>query len=142
NFATNIQAGAQFGYMLLWVVLFANLAAMLFQDLAANLGIVTGKNLAEVCRERFPRGVVWCMWVVSEAAAIATDLAEFLGAVLALKLLFGVPPYAGVIATAIATYLMLILQRYGFRPIEIMIGGFVAAIGVAYLVEVAIARPD
>ena len=79
NFATNIQAGAKYGYSLLWVVLLANLIAMLFQALSAKLGIVTGRNLAEMCRDRFPKPVVWAMWVVSEIAAMATDLAEFLG---------------------------------------------------------------
>jgi manganese transport protein len=141
NFATNIQAGAQLGYRLLWVVLFANLAAMLFQTLAAKLGIVTGHNLAEVCRERFSRPVVLFMWVISEVAAIATDLAEFFGAVLALKLLLGIPSLAGVIATGVATYLMLLLQRYGFRPIEIIIAGFLGLIGAAYLAEIAMSRP-
>ena len=91
NFATNIQAGARYGYELLWVVLLANLIAMLFQALSAKLGIVTGKNLAEVCRERFPRGVVVAMWIVSEIAAMATDLAEFLGGAIGLSLLTGLP---------------------------------------------------
>src|SRR5215467_11978254 len=88
NFATNIQAGAKYGYQLLWVVLLANLIAMLFQALSAKLGIVTGRNLAEMCREHFPRPVVWAMWVVSEVAAMATDLAEFLGGAIGLSLLF------------------------------------------------------
>ena len=88
NFATNIQAGAKYGYGLLWVVLLANLIAMLFQALSAKLGIVTGINLAEMCREQFPRPVVWAMWVVSEVAAMATDLAEFLGGAIGLSLLF------------------------------------------------------
>ena len=88
NFATNIQAGAKYGYGLLWVVLLANLIAMLFQALSAKLGIVTGRNLAEMCREQFPRPVVWAMWIVSEVAAMATDLAEFLGGAIGLSLLF------------------------------------------------------
>ena len=79
NFATNVQAGAKYGYSLLWVVLLANLVAMLFQGLSAKLGIVTGQNLAEMCREEFPLPIVWAMWVVSELAAMATDFAEFLG---------------------------------------------------------------
>src|SRR5260370_37441194 len=91
NFATNIQAGAKYGYGLLWVVLLANVIAMLFQALSAKLGIVTGQNLAEMCRERFPRPVVWAMWVVSEIAAMATDLAEFLGGAIGLALLFQMP---------------------------------------------------
>ena len=91
NFATNIQAGAKYGYALLWVVLLANLIAMLFQALSAKLGIVTGRNLAEMCRERFPKPVVYAMWVVSEIAAMATDLAEFLGGAVGLSLLFNMP---------------------------------------------------
>ena len=88
NFATNVQAGAKYGYSLLWVVLLANLVAMLFQGLSAKLGIVTGRNLAEMCRDEFPRPIVWAMWVVSEFAAMATDLAEFLGGAIGLSLLF------------------------------------------------------
>src|SRR3979411_3041503 len=95
NFATNIQAGAKYGYGLLWVVLLANLIAMLFQALSAKLGIVTGRNLAEMCREQFPRPVVWAMWVISEVAAMATDLAEFLGGAIGLSLLFQMPVLAG-----------------------------------------------
>src|SRR5206468_11210491 len=94
NFATNIQAGARYGYALLWVVVMANLIAMLFQALSAKLGIVTGRNLAELCRDVFPPPVVWAMWAVSEVAAMATDLAEFLGGAIGLSLLFGLPPLA------------------------------------------------
>src|SRR5215467_7017043 len=100
NFATNIQAGAKYGYTLLWVVLLANVIAMLFQALSAKLGIVTGRNLAEMCREHFPRPVVWAMWVVSEIAAMATDLAEFLGGAIGLSLLFHMPLLAGMAVTA------------------------------------------
>ena len=99
NFATNIQAGAKYGYGLLWVVLLANLIAMLFQALSAKLGIVTGRNLAEMCREQFPRPVVWAMWVVSEIAAMATDLAEFLGGAIGLSLLFQMPLLLGMVIT-------------------------------------------
>jgi manganese transport protein len=88
NFATNIQAGAKYGYGLLWVVLLANLIAMLFQALSAKLGIVIGRNLAEMCREQFPQPIVWAMWAISEVAAMATDLAEFLGGAIGLSLLF------------------------------------------------------
>src|ERR1700744_4708905 len=95
NFATNIQAGARYGYALLWVVLLANAVAMLFQSLSAKLGIVTGLNLAEVCRERLPAPLVWSMWVVSEIAAMATDLAEFLGGAIGLAILFHLPLLAG-----------------------------------------------
>src|SRR6059058_3498447 len=104
NFATNIQAGAKYGYGLLWVVLLANLIAMLFQALSAKLGIVTGRNLAEMCRERFPQPVVWIMWVVSEIAAMATDLAEFLGAGIGLSLLCHIPLLAGMAIAAVIVY--------------------------------------
>src|SRR5271165_1712420 len=125
NFATNIQAGAKYGYGLLWVVLLANLIAMLFQALSAKLGIVTGRNLAEMCREHFPRPVVWAMWVVSEVAAMATDLAEFLGGAIGLSLLFQMPLFAGMVVTAIATYGILMFEGFGFRPIERIIGATV-----------------
>jgi manganese transport protein len=104
NFATNIQAGAKYGYSLLWVVLLANLIAMLFQALSAKLGIVTGKNLAEMCREHFSPPLVYGMWGVSEIAAMATDLAEFLGGAIGLSLLFHIPLIAGMGVTAIVTY--------------------------------------
>ena len=142
NFATNIQGGAKFGYMLLWVVVVANLAAMLFQALSAKLGIVTGRSLAQLCRDRFPRPLVWAMWVASEIAAMATDLAEFLGAALGLSLLFGLPMMASVLITGIATYGVLLLQGSGFRPIELLIGGFVGVIGLCYVVELVIAPPN
>src|SRR5579864_4929204 len=116
NFATNIQGGAKFGYMLLWVVLAANLIAMLFQGLSAKLGIVTDRSLAEHCRERFPRPLVYAMWIVSEIGAMATDLAEFLGAAVGLTLLLGLPMLASLAITGVATYLMLLLQDKGFRP--------------------------
>src|ERR1700688_3322734 len=114
NFATNIQAGAKYGYSLLWVVLLANLIAMLFQALSAKLGIVTGRNLAEMCRDCFPRPVVWAMWAVSEIAAMATDLAEFLGGAIGLSLLFHMPLLAGMVVTAVITYAILMFQDRGF----------------------------
>src|ERR1700686_4002640 len=110
NFATNIQAGAKYGYGLLWVVLLANLIAMLFQALSAKLGIVTGRNLAEMCREQFPRPVVWAMWIISEIAAMATDLAEFLGGAIGLSLLFQMPLLVGMVITALVTYGILIFE--------------------------------
>jgi manganese transport protein len=142
NFATNIQAGAKYSYGLLWVVLLANLIAMLFQALSAKLGIVTGRNLAEMCRERFPPPVVWAMWVASEIAAMATDLAEFLGGAIGLSLLFQMPLFAGMVVTGIATYGLLLCERFGFRPIELIIGSMVSVIALCYLVEVFIAPVD
>ena len=142
NFATNIQAGAKYGYSLLWVVLAANLIAMLFQALSAKLGIVTGRNLAEMCREHFPRHVVWAMWVVSEIAAMATDLAEFLGGAIGLSLLFQMPLFAGMAVTAAVTYGVLMFEGFGFRPIELIIGAMVSIIALCYVVELFIAPVD
>ncbi len=142
NFATNIQAGAKYGYTLLWVVLLANLIAMLFQALSAKLGIVTGRNLAEMCREHFPKPVVWAMWVVSEIAAMATDLAEFLGGAIGLALLFQMPLIVGMLITAAITYAILMVESRGFRPIELIISSLVSVIGLCYLVEVFIAPVD
>ena len=142
NFATNIQAGAKYGYGLLWVVLLANLIAMLFQALSAKLGIVTGRNLAEVCRDAFPKPVVWAMWVISEIAAMATDLAEFLGGAIGLSLLFQIPLLAGMVVTAAIVYGILMFERYGFRPVELIISSLVAVIALCYLVEMFIAPVD
>jgi manganese transport protein len=142
NFATNIGAGARYGYTLLWVVLLANLTAMLFQALSAKLGIVTGRNLAEMCRDRFPTPVVWALWIVSEVAAMATDLAEFLGAAIGLSLLLHIPLMASMIITAVLTYGILMSEGRGFRPMEIIIGSLVAAIVLCYLAEMFIAPID
>ena len=138
NFATNIQAGARYGYALLWVVLLANLVAMLFQALSAKLGIVTGRNLAELCRAHFPAPLVFAMWGVSEIAAMATDLAEFLGGAIGLALLFHMPLLAGMIVTAIVTYALLLFESAGFRPLELAIGALVGIIGLSYLAELII----
>lgn len=142
NFATNIQGGAQFGYMLLWVVVASNLIAMLVQALSAKLGIATGRNLAEMCRDRFARPVVWGMWAVSELVAMATDLAEFLGAALGLYLLFHIPLLTAALLTGVATMIILALERYGFRPVEAVITGFVGIIAVSYVIETVLDRPD
>ena len=139
NFATNIQAGSQYGYTLLWVVVVANLIAMLFQALSAKLGIVTGHNLAELCRDQFPPPVRYSMWAISEVAAMATDLAEFLGGAIGLSLLFGLPLIAGMAVTAIVTYAILMAGGRGFRPMELIIGGLVAVVGLCYLIEMLIA---
>jgi len=135
NFATNIQAGAKYGYELLWVVLLANVIAMLFQALSAKLGIVTGRNLPELCRDHFPRPVVLAMWGVSEIAAMATDLAEFLGGAIGLSLLLHIPLLAGMAATAAITYGLLMCEQFGFRPLELVIGAIVGLICICYIVE-------
>jgi manganese transport protein len=142
NFATNIQAGAKYGYGLLWVVLVANLIAMLFQALSAKLGIVTGRNLAELCREQLPRPLVFAMWIVSEIAAMATDLAEFLGGAIGLSLLFNLPLIWGMIVTAIVTYGILTFEKRGFRTIELIIGALVGIICLCYLIELFIVPVD
>ena len=141
NFATNISGGAKYGYMLLWVILLASLMAMLIQNLSAKLGIVTGKNLPEVIRERFPKKLVWFYWAQAELVAMATDLAEFLGASLAFTLLFNIPLLFGAILTGIVTFAILGLQARGFRPIEMVITAFVTVIAGAYVVQVALSRP-
>lgn len=142
NFATNIQGGAKFGYLLLWVILASNLMAMLIQTLSAKLGIASGLNLAEQCRQQFPRAVVWIMWVLMEFVAMSTDLAEFLGAALGFNLLFGIPLIVGALLTAIATFLILGLERYGFRPLEAVITSMVSVIALCYLLEMIIGKPD
>jgi manganese transport protein len=142
NFATNIQGGAQFGYTLLWVIVVTNLMAMLIQTLSAKLGIASGRNLAELCREYFPRPVVIGMWVIMEIVAMATDLAEFLGAALGFYLLLGIPLWIAGFITAIITFVILGLERYGFRPLEAVITAMIGVISLSYLVEILLGHPD
>jgi len=142
NFATNIQAGSKYGYGLLWVVLLANMIAMLFQALSAKLGTVTGRNLAELCRTHYPPAAVLTMWGVSEIAAMATDLAEFLGGAIGLALLFKLPLMTGMVITGAVTYAILMVERKGFRPLELIIGGLIGLIAMSYLVELFIAPVD
>ncbi|CNH92477.1 manganese transport protein MntH [Yersinia massiliensis] len=142
NFATNIQAGASFGYTLLWVVVWANVMAMLVQLLSAKLGIATGKNLAEHIRDRFPRPVVWAYWVQAEIIVMATDLAEFIGAAIGFKLLLGVTLLEGAVLTGIATFLILMLQNRGQKPIELVVGGLLLFVAAAYIVELIFSQPS
>jgi manganese transport protein len=142
NFATNIQGGSQFGYTLLWVVVVSNLMAMLVQILSAKLGIASGLNLAELCRERFPASVVWTMWVIMEAVAMATDLAEFLGAALGFTLLFHMPLLWSGLLTAVITFLILGLERFGFRPLEVVISLLLGVVAGSYLVETVLGHHD
>ena len=142
NFATNIQGGAEYGYMLLWVIVASNLMAMLIQSLSAKLGIATGRNLAELCRDEYPRPMVWGMWVISELVAMATDLAEFLGAALGFYLLLGIPLLPAALITAVVTFAILGLQRYGFRPLEAVITALVGVIATSYIVETFLETPD
>jgi len=142
NFATNIAAGAQFGYLLLWVILASNLMAMLIQSMSAKLGIATGRNLPEVCRERFPKPVSLGLWVQAEIIAMATDLAEFIGAALALNLLFGIPLFPAGLLTAVGAFAILELQRRGFRPLEAAISGMVGVIVLAFAFQMFYAEPE
>lgn len=142
NFATNISGGAQYGYALLWVILAANLAAMFIQYLSAKLGVITGKNLAEVIRDEHSRPVTFGFWIQGELVAMATDLAEFLGAALAMHLLTGMPLLWGAVIAAVVSFGLLALQRYGFRPLEAAITLLVGVIAVCYLIQLFLSRPD
>jgi manganese transport protein len=142
NFATNISGGAKYGYLLLWVVLAANLVAMVVQAQSAKLGIATGKNLAELCRERFSRRTSIGLWLQAEVVAMACDLAEIVGAALGLNLLFGIPLFpAGLIAGA-GTFTLLALQRRGFRKLEAAISVLVGVVVVAFAYELFDSSPD
>jgi len=142
NFATNMAGGSQYGYTLLWVVLTANLMAMLVQALSAKLGIATGRSLPEVCRDRFPRRVVILLWLQAEAIAMATDLAEFVGAALGLHLVFGLSLWASAILTGLAAFTILGMQVWGFRRLEATITGLVAVIVLAFGLELLKSSPS
>ena len=142
NFATNIAAGSKFGYMLVWVVVTSSLMAMLIQTLSAKLGIATGQNLPEICRERYSRRVSRGLWVQAEAIAMATDLAEFLGAAIGFQLLFGFGLFPSAVITAIAAFAILGLQRFGVRLLEAVIASIVGVIGGCYVAELIFANPD
>jgi manganese transport protein len=135
NFATNIAGGAKYGYMLVWVIVAANLMAMLVQYLSAKTGIATGRNLPELCREHFPRPVTWGLWLQAEAIAIATDLAEFVGAAIALNLLFGVPPFVAGLMTAVVAFAILALQTRGYRRFELAIGALLAIVFLGFMYD-------
>jgi manganese transport protein len=142
NFATNITGGAKFGYLLLWVILAANLMAMLIQTLSAKVGIATGKNLPELCRDEFPRPVTIGLWVQAELIAMATDLAEFVGAALALNLLFGVPLFVAGLMTGVAAFGILALQNKGYRRFELAIGAMFGLVLAGFLYQVFEIGPD
>jgi manganese transport protein len=135
NFATNISGGAKFGFLLVWVIVMANLMAMLVQYLSAKIGIATGRNLAELCREHFPTPVRWGLWAQAEIVAIATDLAEFVGAAIALHLLFGVPPLAAGLITAVVAFGILALQQRGYRHFELAIAALLGIILLGFLYD-------
>ena len=135
NFATNIAGGAKYGYLLVWVIVAANLMAMLVQYLSAKTGIATGRNLPELCREHFKRPVSFGLWLQAEAIAIATDLAEFVGAAIALNLLFGVPPFVAGLMTAVVAFAILELQTRGYRRFELAIAGFLAIVFLGFMYD-------
>jgi manganese transport protein len=141
NFATNIAGGSKFGYTLVWVIVASNLMAMLIQTLSAKLGIATGQNLPEVCRAQFSRRTSVGLWVQAELIAMATDLAEFLGAALGIQLLLGIALFPAAVITGVITFAILGLQRRGFRPFEAVITAFVFVIGFCYLMELWFAHP-
>lgn len=142
NWATDLAGGAAFGYRLLSVILLANLMAVLLQGLAAKLGIATGRDLAQACRDAYPRPVVWLLWVICELAIAACDLAEVIGSAIALNLLFHIPIAIGVILTALDVLVVLFLQHRGFRRLEALVITLVASIGLCFLFEIVISRPD
>ncbi len=142
NWATDLQGGARFGYQLIWVILISNLMAILLQTLAARLGIVTGRDLAQACREHYPLPVVYVLWILCEIAIAACDLAEVLGSAIGLHLLFGIPLLWGVVLTAFDVLLLLMLQAYGIRKMEALILVLVSTIGVCFALEMVLSRPD
>src|SRR5213082_1538672 len=142
NFATNIAGGSKFGYTLVWVIVASNLMAMLIQTLSAKLGIATGRNLPEVCRDSFSRRTSVLLWIQAEVIAMATDLAEFLGAALGFHLLVGLPLFPAALVTAVVAFALLGLQRFGFRPFEAVIAAMVAGIGGCYVAELVYAKPS
>ncbi|MDP4133762.1 MAG: Nramp family divalent metal transporter [Bacillota bacterium] len=142
NFATNISGGSKFNYTLIWVILWSNLMAIFLQSMSAKLGIATGYNLPQMCGKVFSRKANWCFWVVAELAAMATDLAEFLGGTLGFYLLFNIPMvYAGLI-TAILTFLIVYMSKYGQRVIEVIISVLVGVICISYMMELFLSKPD
>ena len=142
NFATNISGGARYGFLLVWVIVAANLMAMLVQYLSAKIGIASGRTLPELCRETFPRPVTWGLWVQAEAIAIATDLAEFVGAAIALNLLFGVPPFAAGLMTAVVAFAILALQNRGHRRFELAIAGLLGIVFLGFAYDLTFAGVD
>jgi manganese transport protein len=135
NFATNIAGGAKYGYLLVWVIVAANLIAMLVQYLSAKTGIATGHSLPELCREHLPRPATIGLWVQAELIAIATDLAEFVGAAIALNLLFGIPPFAAGLITAVVAFAILGLQTRGYRRFELAIAGFLGIVCLGFFYD-------
>src|SRR5690348_15325852 len=141
NFATNVAGGSKYGYTLVWVIVASNLMAMLIQTLSAKLGIATGSNLPEVCRARFSPRTTFLLWLQAEAIAMATDLAEFLGAAIGFHLLIGLPLFPAALLTGVCAFAILGLQGFGFRPLEAVIATIVLVIGTCYVIELFYANP-
>ncbi|MEY4375044.1 MAG: hypothetical protein RL760_1211, partial [Candidatus Eisenbacteria bacterium] len=142
NWATDLAGGARFGYQLVWVLVMSNLMAVLLQTLAARLGVVTGRDLAQACRDSYPRWIVWPLWALCELAIIACDLAEVLGAAIGLQLLFHIPLIVGVIITVLDVMLLLALSHYGIRRLEAFILTLVATIGTCFAIQMLLSNPD
>src|SRR5437868_14641093 len=142
NWATDLAGGAKFRYMLLSVVLISNLMAIFLQALSARLGIVTGRDLAQACRDAYPRPVAFGLWILCEIAIVACDLAEVIGSAIALKLLFGLPLTVGVLLTAADVLVILFLQGKGFRFVEALVMALIATIGICFGIELVMARPE
>jgi len=142
NWATDLAGGARFGYSLLWIIMLSNLMAILLQHLCIKLGVVTGRDLAQACRDHYPRPVSWCLWILAELAIAATDLAEVVGSAIGLQLLFGIPLLWGCIITSFDVLVVLYLQNRGFRYLEAIVFTLVATVGLCFLAEVLFSRPD
>jgi manganese transport protein len=142
NFATNVSAGAEFGYRLVWVIVLANVMAMLIQSLSGKIGLATGRNLPELCREHFPRPVTRGLWVQAELVAMATDLAEVIGGAIALHLLFGLPLLTGGVLTAVVAFALLALQGKGYRPFELAVAGLLGVIALGFVFSTAVTGVD
>jgi len=142
NWATDLAGGAQFGYSLLYVILLSNLMAVLLQGLSSKLGIVTGRDLAQACRDAYPKRMAFLLWVIAELAIAACDLAEVIGTAIALQLLFGLPLPVGVVLTALDVFVVLWLQGRGFRLLEAMVIALVAVVGICFVFELILSRPD
>src|SRR6516162_10086484 len=142
NWGTDLQAGSKFGYRLMWVLLMSNLMALLLQSLATRLGVITGRDLAQACRESYPRRSVFALWILAEVAIAACDLAEVVGTIIGLKLLFGVPYLWGLVVCAADTFILLALQKRGVRLLEIVTFGLIGVIAVSFFIEIILVRPD
>ena len=142
NWATDLEGGARFGYQLIWVLLMSNLMAVLLQTLSARLGIVAGRDLAQACRDNYPKPIAFALWILCELAIAACDLAEVLGTAIGLNLLFGLPLIYGVIITGFDTMLFLVIQHFGIRKLEAFILVFVSTIGICFAIELFLANPD